>query len=151
YNHYLDRMRHANQGRQSQYRSALTYFSDPSLQKRTLDYAMSTEVRSQDLPRIIAGLLTRPSSSHDTWNFVKANWDALQRTGVFQGVPAIVESTTSFCDEATRNDVASFFETHERKALDRHVRQSLETIDRCIQLRTQQKQNLTAFLRGTVN
>jgi aminopeptidase N len=151
YNNYRDRMRHANQGRQSQYRGALTYFSDPVLQKRTLDYAMSTEVRSQDLPRIIAGLLTRPSSSHNTWDFVKANWDALQRTGIFQGVPAIVESTASFCDEPTRDDVARFFEAHQSRALERQVRQSLETIDRCIQLRNQQKQNLTAFLQKTVN
>jgi aminopeptidase N/puromycin-sensitive aminopeptidase len=147
YDKYIEQMKRANQGRQYQYRSALTYFSDPALQKRTLDYAMSPDVRSQDLPGLLGGLLSRPWSSHETWEFVKSNWDSLQKTGVFQGLPAIVGSTASFCDQPTRDDVQRFFEAHPIRALDRQVRQSLETIDRCIQTKNQQGRNLTAFLR----
>jgi aminopeptidase N len=145
---YLDQIKSARQGRQSEYRSALSYFTDPALQKRTLEYALSPDVRSQDLPAIIGGMMVRPSSAHDTWSFVKTNWDALQKTlGVFQGLPGIVGATGSFCDEPTRRDVQNFFEAHPIKALDRQTRQSLETIDRCIQTRSRQGSNLTAFLR----
>jgi aminopeptidase N len=148
YDKYLEQMKRANQGRQAQYRGALAYFSDPAFQKRTMDYAMSPEVRSQDLPYFIGGLLARPSSSHAAWVFVKANWDALQKTlGVFQGLPAIVDSTASFCDQPTRDDVQAFFQAHPIKAVDRQARQSLETIDRCIQTRNQQSERLSAFLR----
>jgi aminopeptidase N/puromycin-sensitive aminopeptidase len=148
YDKYVEQMKRASQGGQYQYRDALTYFSDPALQKRTLQFAMSPEVRSQDLPGLLGGLMTRSRSSHDAWDFVKSNWDSLQKMlGVFQGLPTLVESTSSFCDQSTRDDVQRFFEAHPMTALERHERQSLETIDRCIQTRTQQGQSLTAFLR----
>ena len=35
---------------------------------------------------------------------------------------------------------------HPARAFERNIRQSLETIDRCIQTRNQQGQNLAAFL-----
>jgi hypothetical protein len=77
---------------------------------------------------------------------VKTNWDGLQKTGVFQGLPAIVNGTSAFCDPTLRDDVQRFFEAHPARAIERNIRQSLETIDRCIQTRNQQGQNLAAFL-----
>jgi len=147
YEKYMAQMRRAAQGRQSAYRAALTYFTDPALTTRTLEFAMSSEVRAQDRPGLIAGLVTRPASSRDAWESVKANWDELQRTGVFQGLPAIVNSTASFCDQPLRDDVRHFFEAHPASALARNIRQSLETIDRCIRTRSQQGPNLIAYLR----
>ena len=98
-------------------------------------------------PGLIGGLLVRPASARDAWEFVKANWDALQKTGVFQGLPAIVDSTGAFCDQPLRDDVQRFFEAHPARALTRNIQQSLETIDRCIRTKNQQGQNLTAYLR----
>jgi hypothetical protein len=108
---------------------------------------MSPDVRSQDRPGLIAGLLLRPPSARDTWNAVKTNWDALQTTGIFQGLPTIVNATTSFCDQPMRDDVSQFFQAHPARALDRNIRQSLEIIERCIRTKSQQGQNLTAYLR----
>jgi aminopeptidase N/puromycin-sensitive aminopeptidase len=146
YDKYMDRTRKAGQGRRYPYRDALVYFSDPALQKRTLDYAMSPEVRTQDSPAMIGDLIARPASARQAWDFTKANWEALQKTGVFQGLPQIVGATASFCDEAARDDVRSFFESHPNPALSRQVRQALESIDRCIRTRNQQRPNLAAFL-----
>ena len=146
YDKYMAQMARASQGRQSQYRGALTYFGDPALRKRTMDFALSSEVRSQDIPGIIGGLLARPASVHDAWEFTKTNWDALQRTGVFQGLSAIVNATSSFCDQPSREDVSAFFQAHPNRALERQIRQSLETIDRCIRTKNQQGQNLAAYL-----
>ena len=146
YDKYVAQMQRAARGRQSPYRSALAYFTDPALRQRTLEFALSPEIRSQDLPLLVAGLLARPPSSRETWEFVKTNWDGLQKTGVFQGLPAIVNGTSAFCDPTLRDDVQRFFEAHPARAFERNIRQSLETIDRCIQTRTQQSQNLAAFL-----
>jgi aminopeptidase N len=147
YDKYMAQMKRTPQGRQLQYRNALTYFGDPGMRKQTLEFAMSPEVRSQDLPGLLSGLLLRPASARDTWEFIKTNWDALQRTGIFQGLPAIVNGTTSFCDQPMHDDVMQFFQAHPATAIERNIRQSLKTIDRCIRTKEQQGQNLSAFLR----
>jgi aminopeptidase N len=148
YDQYVDRMKRASQGRQYQYRDALAYFLDPALRERTLDYTTSAEIRTQDSPGVIGGLLARPWASRDTWAYVKTNWDELERSlGVFQGLPYIAGSTSDFCDQSARDDVKAFFDAHPIQAIDRSVRESLETIDRCIATRQQQGANLTAFFQ----
>jgi aminopeptidase N len=148
YDKYVAQMQRGTRGRPSPYRAALAFFSDPALRKRTLEFALSAEVRSQDLPALIGGLLLRPPSARDAWDFVRTNWDTLQRTGVFQGLPQIVDATGAFCDQPMREEVRRFFEAHPTRALARNIEQSLETIDRCIQTRDQQAPSLSAFLRN---
>jgi len=148
YEKYLDHMKRSTQNRQYQYRSALTYFTDAALRRRTLELAISPDVRSQDLPQIIGGLLDKPWSSHETWDYLKGNWDSIQRkVDVFQGLPSIVGSASDFCDQPMRDELAGFFREHPHRAIDRVVTQSLETVDRCIATKNQQAENLSAFLR----
>jgi hypothetical protein len=90
--------------------------------------------------------MQRPWSALDTWEHVKANWEALQRTGTFQGVGRVVNATQYFCDESTRSDIHRFFDTHAIAGNERRVRQSLETIDRCIATRLHHAGPLAAFL-----
>jgi aminopeptidase N len=153
YDQYLARMRgQAARAQQIAFRHALGYFSDPALRKRTLAYATSPEVRTQDAPDIIAGLMARPSAAADTWEHVKGNWAYLERTlGKFQGLPQIVGSTHYACDPKTRADIERFFETHPIRGIERATRQALETIDRCIATREQQSKNLSQFLNRAVS
>jgi aminopeptidase N len=152
YDKYLDRIKRAGHGVQAEYRQALPYFAEPALQKRTLEYATSSEIRTQDSPRLVAGLLTRPWSSHGAWEYVRQNWDSIQRSlGVFQGLPQIAGGTSSFCDQPTRNDVQQFFDAHRIRAIDLPVRQALETIDRCIRTKNQQQQNVSLFFKPSAH
>ncbi|MCM3881775.1 MAG: M1 family metallopeptidase [Vicinamibacterales bacterium] len=151
FDHYLDRARSGGtrggrDGGALSYRTGLAYFSDPALRRRTLDFATSSDVRTQDSPAILAQLLSKRVSAPDTWEHVKAHWDALQKTGVFQGMRTVIRSTSHFCDRAARNDVAQFFETHRISGSERLAQQSLETIDRCIAMREQQSRSLSEFL-----
>ena len=147
YDKYLARMGRSNRGPQFQYREALSYFADPALQKRTLNLASSSEIRSQDMPRMIGGLLRRPPSSQNAWQYVKDNWDSLEKSlGVFQGLPSIVSATGSFCDQPARDDLQRFFDAHRVRGIDREVKRALETVDRCIQTKTQQGGNLQTYL-----
>jgi hypothetical protein len=151
YDKYLDRITRTRHGVQAEYRQALPYFTDPGLRKRTEEYAMSPEVRTQDSPHLVSGLLARPWSSHGAWEYVKQNWDSIQRSlGVFQGLPQIAGGTNSFCDQPTRDDVQRFFDAHPIRAIDRQVRQALETIDRCIATKKEQRQNVSLFFKPSV-
>jgi aminopeptidase N/puromycin-sensitive aminopeptidase len=148
YDRYLAQLKGSDQARQDQLRLALTYFTDPVLQSRTLEYALSAEVRTQDSPQMISGLLDRPWSSHEAWKSVRDHWDALQTSlGVFQGLPRIAGHLGGLCDQPTRDDIQQFFQAHRIRAIDRDVRQSLERIDRCIETKAQQEKNLAGFLR----
>ena len=147
YDRYRAQMRRSPEGRQYQYLQALPYFTDPALLKRTLEYASSSDVRARDSSYVISGLLARPWSQRDAWELVKANWDALQRSfGAFRGLRSVVDGLDNFCEQPARDDIERFFAAHPLRAIDRDVRQSLDTIDRCIQTKSQQAPNLAAYL-----
>ena len=152
YEKYVARMAGAaSRDEQIRFRDSLAYFSEPSISNRTLDYATSTEVRTQDAPDIISALMARPWAAQSTWAHIKANWTRLQKQlGVFQGLPTVVGSTYVFCDAATRNDVEQYFNQNPIRGTERAARQALETIDRCIATRNEQSKNLSAFLAGSL-
>jgi len=149
YEKYVTRMTGGGKSRDEQirFRNSLAYFSDPALRKRTLDYATSTDVRTQDAPDIISALMARPWAAQSTWQHIKTNWGKLlKQLGVFQGLPTVVGSTYSFCDVASRNDVEQFLNQNPINGTERIARQALETIDRCIATKDRQSHNLTEFL-----
>ena len=59
YEQYLAQLSKAGAQPEQYYRyfNALSWFSDPSLVKRTLEFAMSSDVRSQDASTLIGSLL----------------------------------------------------------------------------------------------
>jgi hypothetical protein len=89
-------------------------------------------------------LMRRPAASARTWEYVKANWDTVERTfGIFQGIPTVVEGTQHFCDLGVKQDVERFFST---KRIEGVQRTPLESIERCAALKSAQAANLSAFL-----
>ena len=134
---------------QARFRDSLAYFADPVLRKRTLEFATSAGVRSQDAPYIIAAQMARPWAAASTWDYVKSKWATLQTSlGVFQGLPAVVGSTQHFCDPASRSDVERFLAQHAIRGTERAAEQALEAIDRCIATKNEQSKNLDEFLRN---
>jgi puromycin-sensitive aminopeptidase len=148
YGKYLARMTgEGSKDEQIRFRNSLSYFSDPALRQRTLDYATAGDIRTQDAPDIISALMARPWAAQATWEHVKTNWTKLSKQlGVFQGLPIVVGSTRFFCSAESRNDVERFLKQNSIPGTERTVEQSLETIDRCIATRNQQSKGLSEFL-----
>ena len=59
------------------YLYALSEARDPSLIAQTLDLALSSEVRLQDAPFLIAAVLGRSDSGAQAWAWVLEHWDVL--------------------------------------------------------------------------
>jgi aminopeptidase N/puromycin-sensitive aminopeptidase len=57
-----------------------------------------------------------------------------------------VGATGSFCSEANRDEVKSFFSTHKVPAADISLKHAIEHIDGCIEFRTLQEPNLKQWL-----
>jgi aminopeptidase N len=130
------------------YFSALSWFSDPALAKRTLEYATSPAVRSQDAATLIGGLVASSATGDIAWDFVKAQWPALlKRLDIFQGVPGIVESLGGVCSPTRATEIKAFFAKSPEPAISRTLQVSLERIDNCVSLRTRQGKPFSQWLK----
>ena len=153
YNRYIARLKQLTSQPEEYYRffGALPYFRDPALITRTLDFAASPEVRTQDTGSLLAGLLARPWSRDQAWTFIKSQWTALtDRLGTFQGIPMIVAATANFCSMEAAADVKQFFTAHPIPSAERGVAQAIEQIESCAALKARQSVPLSKWLGGTV-
>jgi len=127
--------------------NALPSFRDPALVQRTLQFAITPAVRTQDTSTLIAGLMGQPWSRDAAWSFVKANWDTLTKLlGVFQGIPRIAGSVAAFCERDKKAEVEQFFKEHPVTAAERTLRQAFERIDNCVAVKDRQSAAASAWL-----
>jgi aminopeptidase N/puromycin-sensitive aminopeptidase len=128
------------------YLFTLAQFDDPNLLERTLDLAVSPEVRSQDALGLISRVMHNPKGQKLAWDFVLSHWDSVQKAGGPFASAEIVASTGSFCDAQMRGQVEQFFAAHQIEAAERTYRQSIERINDCIALKSEQEPQLASWL-----
>jgi len=131
------------------YLFALTGFTDPALVRRTMDLALSPEVRSQDAKNVIARMLANIDTHALAWQLVRERWSEIQKkTGEFVGNTVIVGALSSFCDASTAAEIKTFFSTHKVPDAERTLQQSLERINACARGAAAQAPRLAAWLKA---
>jgi aminopeptidase N/puromycin-sensitive aminopeptidase len=125
---------------------ALAQFKDPKLLQRTLDYAISPDVRSQDTLQLVTGVMSSTAGEKLAWDFVLAHWDTVQKAGGPFASAQVVGSTGSFCDAHMRDQVVEFYAARKIEAAERTYRQSIERINNCVDLKSQQEPQLASWL-----
>ena len=128
------------------YLFSLPQFSDSKLLQRTLDYAISPDIRSQDALQLVTGVMGNPAGERLAWDFVLAHWDAVQKAGGPFASAQVVGATSSFCDAHMRDQVVDFYAAHKIEAAERTYRQSIERINNCVDLKLQQEPQLASWL-----
>jgi len=129
---------------------ALSWFKDPALVKRTLDFALSPAVRTQDTGTLLGNLMARPWSQEMAWEFSRANWSTLvAKLGEFQGIPTITQSVGAFCSAARAKEVQDFFTTNPIPSSERLIRQSVERIESCAAQVERQRRPLAGWIEGS--
>jgi len=132
--------------------NALTWFRDPALVQRTLQFAISSDVRTQDTGQLIGGLLGHPWSRDAAWTFVKERWDTLTKLlGTFQGIPGIVGRLGGFCARDKAADIRQFFVAHPVPAVERGLRQSLERVENCAAVAERQSPAASTWLASATH
>lgn len=125
---------------------ALGRFPSPELAKRTFEFALSPEVKNQDLD-ILFGPLTNPDTQAAAWELVKANYDAIvAKAGTTLG-GALADAAGVFCDEKLRDDAQEFFAAKNIPGSERQLRNARDRVNACIQIRSLQQANLSAYLK----
>jgi len=127
--------------------NALPSFRDPALVQRTLEFAISPDVRTQDAPTLIGALMGQEASRDAAWTFVKANWDTLNKLlGVFGGITRIAGSVGAFCSRDRKAEVEQFFKEHPMPAAERTLKQAFERIDSCAAVQERQSAAASSWL-----
>jgi aminopeptidase N len=124
----------------------LPQFSDPELLQRTLDLSISPDVRSQDALQLVTGVLSNPAGQQLAWDFIRQHWAELEKAGGPFASAQVVGATSSFCNARLRDQVTDFFTAHKVEAAERTYKQSIERINNCVDLKTQQEPQLASWL-----
>lgn len=130
---------------------ALCLFSDPALVTRTLTFAVSPQMRSQDAPQVIGAVLANRPSRQVAWTFIHEHWPEVEAKLSNYSESALVGAAGTFCDSSKRDEVQQFFVQHKVPATDRALQLTLEQINACIDVRSHQEANLRTWLEHQSN
>ncbi len=111
------------------YLLALPSTPDPDLLARTLDLALSEEVRSQDAPFLVAGVMSNRAGGPLAWHWVEENWAYLQERLPPSLVARIFEGITALVDPTVAQAVHAFAAAHDLPLAGPRVDQLLERMD----------------------
>jgi len=138
----------SNPESQSQALRTLTRFREPALVGRTLDYAVSGQVRNQDSWRLFFSLLRQPETQDQAWAYIQQNWDKVHAQLTTSSGADVVQATGYFCTVQRRDEVTGFFATHKVDAAERTLAKAIDSINDCIHLRAAQQPNLHRWLEA---
>jgi aminopeptidase N len=128
------------------YMEALNHFEKPELEGKALELGVSGVIRNQDSTAYIARFLRYPETRAPAWKFIQAQWDQVTKTFTTSSGSDLVREAGRFCDTDAASHVSAFFKVHPVPASERALRQSLERINSCIDLRKMQDTNLESWL-----
>ena len=124
----------------------LTRFRTPALVIRTLEYAVSGQVRNQDSWLLIARELSQRETRDLAWPWVQQHWAQVQAQLTTASGANVIGAAGSFCTEHGRDEVAGFFAAHPVEAADRALGKALDSITNCARLRQIQEPKLHEWL-----
>jgi aminopeptidase N len=129
------------------YLYAVTNVRASAIIDRALKRSLSSDIRNQDTAVYLARFFRNPVARPHAWSFVKEHWTALQpKIAIFGGDTNLVSALGAFCDAGSRDDIRMFFAAHPLPAAVRTLDQTIEQIDRCIDLKERQTKAVTEWL-----
>ncbi len=125
---------------------ALSEFDDPQILRRTCEFALSDEVKSQDAPFVLARCLTSRSHGSMAWAFIKDMWDRALATFPSNTIIRLVDPVKYLNTPTLLRDVHEFFVAHPIPQAAKTLEQILERHEVNTRLRDREESRLGAFL-----
>lgn len=91
------------------YLFSLAAFQPPALLQRTLARTISGETRTQDAPFLVSAVLGNVYGREQAWDFVKTNWDQMDRLFPKQGLRRMCGGIVCLATPELERDVRDFF------------------------------------------
>jgi puromycin-sensitive aminopeptidase len=132
------------------YLFALAAFRHEDLLKRTLVRTINGEIRTQDAPFIVAATMTDVYGRELAWEFVKANWDQMDRLFPKQGLRRMCGGIVGLATPELEEDVRAFFTARKIDLGGKTLEQYLEQLRVAVAFREREGHTLRAALVGSL-
>ena len=147
YEEFLAAFRSARTPQDEQrYLYALAGFRDPTLLRQTLDRTVNGEIRTQDAPFVVRSMLMSVYARDLTWDFVKQQWDTMDRLYPKHAMRRLAEGVTGLATRELEADVHAFFAARKPQFGGKVLAQYLEQLRVAVTLRERESSALTAYL-----
>ena len=113
---------------ETRYLFALANFRDARLIDRTLDLTVDGEVRTQNSPYLMRGILLNRHARDKAWSFLKARWADMVRLYPDNSIPRMCEGIIGLVTPELEADVQDFFRKHPVKQGAKQMDQHLERL-----------------------
>jgi aminopeptidase N len=113
---------------ETRYLFALGSFRTPELIDRTLEMTVSGEVRTQNSPYLMRGILLNKEARGKAWSFMKAHWQEMLRQYPDNAIPRMCEGIIGLVSAELEADVRRFFAAHPVKQGAKQMEQHLERL-----------------------
>ncbi|HJT20624.1 MAG TPA: M1 family metallopeptidase [Nitrospira sp.] len=128
YDQFTDRFRLAMTPQEERrYLFSLAAFRQEALLERTLSKTLNGEIRVQDAPFIVSAVMSSVYGKRLGWEFVKTNWDRMDRLFPKQGLRRMCGGITGLASVELERDVREFFTSRKidlgGKTLDQYLEQ----------------------------
>src|SRR5262249_11515419 len=148
YDEFLRRFHSAQTPQEEQrYLYALTTFRPPELVEQTLIRTLNGEIRTQDAPLVIRALLMSVHGRALAWEFVKANWEQMNRDYPVVGLRRMCEGVIGLATPEWEQDAHKFFTSRKVDLGGKTLPQYLEQLHVAVALREREGTALRGCLQ----
>jgi len=152
YEEFSERYRTATTPQEERrYLFSLAAFSHAPLLDRTLARTINGEIRTQDAPFIVGGLLTNVYGCERAWEFVKANWDQMDQLFPKQGLRRMCGGIVGLATPELEQDVQRFFHSRKIDLGGKTLDQYLEQLRVAVSFREREGATLHRTFRSLLN
>jgi puromycin-sensitive aminopeptidase len=113
---------------ETRYLFALSSFRAPELIDRALDLTINGEVRTQNSPYLMRGILLNRQAREKAWAFMKARWLEMLRQYPDNAIPRMCEGIIGLVKPELEADARQFFAEHPIKQGAKQIDQHLERL-----------------------
>ena len=113
---------------ETRYLFALAGFRPRELIERTLDLTLNGEVRTQNSPYLMRGILLNKHARAKAWSFLKSRWEEMLRHYPDNAIPRMCEGIIGLVDRELERDALGFFANHPVKQGAKQIEQHLERL-----------------------
>jgi puromycin-sensitive aminopeptidase len=129
---------------ETRYLFALGAFQRPDLIDRTLQMTLNGEVRTQNAPYLLRGVLLNKGAREKAWSFMKEHWDEMLAKYPDNSIPRMCEGIIGLVTPELEADVRRFFSQHPVKQGAKQMEQHLERLH----IAVSSKERWKELLRG---
>jgi puromycin-sensitive aminopeptidase len=150
YHEFFERFRTATTPQEEQrYLYALAAFPQPALVEQTLARTVNGDIRTQDAPFVVRAMLMMVQSREAAWDFVKGQWDTMDRLYPKHGLRRMAEGVIGLASPELEADVHRFFEARRIDLGGKTLEQYLEQLRVAVALREREGAAIRAYLSAS--